>query len=240
MAQTNKQFPFSFEPAKQYSRQDFIVFDCNRDALKAVELWPDWSFFALLIFGPHGCGKTHLAHIFADHIQSLLQKPVSVSFIHAPDIKTSKVSYIHQHNPYLVVENVSAQVNEEALFHLFNIYQNEGGYILFTSCYPFARINFKLPDLKSRLNIVPRIPISTPDDQMLAVLIIKLFSDRQIMISEDVLNYIVQNMERSFDYAVRLVERTDNLSLSLKRAVTVPLVKVVMEELAHNTQPDLF
>ncbi len=240
MMPKNKQFPFAFEPAKQYQRQDFIVFDCNRNALKAIELWPNWPFFALLVFGPHGCGKTHLAHIFAEHVQFVLQKPIPISFLQARDIKTNKVSYIHEKNPCLVVENLNAQVDEEAIFHLFNIYQNEGGHILFTSHYPFARINFKLPDLKSRLDLVPRVAISQPDDQMLTVLIVKLFSDRQIMISPDVLNYIVQNMERSFDYALKLVERADELSLSLKRAITVPLVKSVMEELSHNTQPDLF
>lgn len=240
MTPTNNQFPFDFEPVRQYKRQDFIVFDCNRDALRAIELWPDWPFFALLIFGPHGSGKTHLAHIFADHVRSVLQKPISVSFLQARDIKTNKVSHIHEKNPCLVVENLSAQVDEEAIFHLFNIYQNEGGNILFTSHYPFARINFKLPDLKSRLNLVPRVAICQPDDQMLSVLIVKLFSDRQIMISSEVLNFIVQNMERSFDYAEKLVERADALSLSLKRAITVPLIKAAMEDLSHNTQPDLF
>ena len=236
----NKQIVLDFSPQKQYGRQDFMVSKCNFQALKAVELWPKWPFFALLIFGPSGCGKTHLAHIFADHVRLAANKVFPVGFIQACDIKTSKVEKLHKNNPCLVVENVSAKIDEEAMFHLFNIYQNEGGYILMTSHFPFARINFKLPDLKSRLNMVPRIPISEPDDDMLEALIVKLFSDRQIIITTDVLSYIVQNMERSFTYAQKLVSAADAISLSYKRAVSVPIVKQAMYQLSHNTQQELF
>jgi len=240
MSEINKQIPLNFRPQNQYLRQDFMVSKCNSPALKAVELWPKWPFFALLVFGPHGCGKTHLAHVFADHVNLNLKKPLAIGFIEAREVKKNKVLRIHERYPCLVVENVTAQVDEEALFHLFNVYQNEGGFILFTSLYPFARINFKLPDLKSRLNMVPRVPISEPDDQMLETLIVKCFSDRGILITNDVLNYILQNMERSFSYAIRLVEEIDAMSLALKRAVTVPLVKETMRQMSHNVQHELF
>jgi len=235
-----KQFPLLLKPKNQYLAEDFMVSSCNRSALKAIEQWPQWPFFALLIFGPHGSGKTHLSHLFADHVNLHFKKPLDIGFLEASNIKTNKISYLHTHYPCLVVENVTAKVDEEALFHLFNVYQNEGGFILFTSLYPFARINFKLPDLKSRLNMVPRVPICEPDDEMLEALVVKLFSDRGILISQDVLNYIIQNMERSFSYAVKLVEETDALSLALKRAVTVPLVREAMHQIYYNTQQELF
>lgn len=88
--------------------------------------------------------------------------------------------------------------------------------------------------------MVPRVPISEPDDEMLEALILKLFSDRGIMVSADVLNYIIQNMERSFSYALKLVDAADSLSLALKRAVTVPLIKEAMHQISHNTQEELF
>ena len=235
-----KQIPLAFEPQNQYLRQDFMVSSCNREALKIVELWPQWPFFAQLIFGPKGSGKTHLAHIFAEHVGSVLQKPIQAKLIHANDLKTSKISYLHAHHPYLVVENVSARADEEALFHLFNIYQNEGGFILFTSEMPFARLGFKLPDLCSRLSMIPSVPILAPDDQMLSMLIVKLFSDRCIVISQDVLNYTVQNMERSFSYAIKLVQAADEISLALKRTVTVPVIKEAMRQLNHHIQQELF
>lgn len=240
MNKTSTQFPFIFEPNKQYLRQDFMISNCNHNAYKAIEMWPNWPFFAMLIFGPKGCGKTHLAHIFTQHVALCADKPIPVQMIQASDIKTNKVSRIHSQNPCVVIENVSHKIDEEALFHLFNIYQNEGGHILFTATDSFSHIPFKLPDLASRLKLVPSVPILQPDDQMLEALIIKLFTDRQIILSQEVLNYILQNMERSFAYAEKLVKQTDDLSLALKRAVTVPLVKQAMQELSHNTQQELF
>ena len=217
-----------------------MISSCNKDALKAVESWPDWPFFALSIYGPKGCGKTHLAHIFADTVALKSNKPVKVGIIKASEIKTSKVARIYTQNPCLVVEDVSFKADEEALFHLYNLYHNQGGALLLTSRVPLARLNFELPDLKSRLKMVPGVAILEPDDAMLEALIVKLFSDRQITISLEVLNYIIQNMERSFSYAFDLVKRTDEISLALKRAVSVPIVKKAMFDLSHNTQQELF
>lgn len=240
MSAVNTQFPFLFEVKKQYLKRDFMISNCNQNAYKAVELWPNWPSFAMLIFGPHGCGKTHLAHIFAENVCLHSKKTFNVQMIEASNIKISKVARIHQENKCLIVENVSQKANEEALFHLFNLYQNEGGYILFTSDQPFSRIPFKLPDLASRLNTVPGVAILSPDDRMLEALVIKLFSDRQINISSEVLNYILQNSERSFSYIEKLVAEADRLSLCLKRAVSVPIIKQAMYTLTHNTQQELF
>ncbi|MBO7097560.1 MAG: DNA replication protein [Alphaproteobacteria bacterium] len=240
MTKLNTQFPFIFEPTKQYLLQDFMISHCNHHAYQTIKLWPNWPFFAMLIFGPKGSGKTHLAHIFTQHVCLSSSKPVQTEILQACDITLNKIPRIHAQNPCLVVENVSQKVDEEALFHLFNIYQNEGGYILFTSAQSFIQIPFKLPDLASRLKIVPAVPILQPDDQMLEALIVKLFSDRQITLTSEVLNYILQNMERSFAYAEKLVKQVDDLSLALKRAVTVPLVKQAMIELKNNFQQELF
>ncbi|MBR6327609.1 MAG: DNA replication protein, partial [Alphaproteobacteria bacterium] len=92
----------------------------------------------------------------------------------------------------------------------------------------------------SRLKMVPNVAILEPDDSLLEALIVKLFSDRQITVPADVVRYIVHNMERSFSYAIKVVERADELSLCLKRAVTLPIVKQAIYDISHNTQPDLF
>jgi len=235
-----KQVPFIFEPKVLYLKQDFMVSACNERALKIIEAWPNWPFFALSLYGPKGSGKTHLAHIFAQNISLKQGKPIDVKMVQAVDLKTKKIPTLYKQSPCLVVENVSNSIDEEALFHLYNFYQNEGGYILFTSNLPLARLNFHLPDLKSRLKMVPSVAILEPDDDMLEALIVKLFTDRQIVISAETLNYILQNMERSFAYALKLVERCDELSLSLKRAVSVPIVKKAIAQLSHNVQQELF
>ena len=240
MSIINKQIPLNFNPAPDYSRDDFMVSSCNLQAIRAIDSWPEWSFFSYVLYGPKGCGKSHLAHIFAEHVTRIYYKPIAVKIINAREITTHKVSSLHKESPFLVVEDLSPKANNEALFHLFNLYQNEGGHILFTSENAPARMHFTLPDLQSRLNIIPSIAISEPDDQMLTALIVKLLNDRQLMVTQDILNYIIQNMQRSFSFAIKLVEEIDFISLAKKRAVSTAIVKEAIEYLTTNTQPDLF
>ena len=101
-------------------------------------------------------------------------------------------------------------------------------------------MNFKLPDLQSRLNIVTSIEIKEPDDDLLSSLLIKLFMDRQVMVNPEIINYMVANMQRSFAYARKLVMEIDNISLAKKRAVSVSIVKEAIASLAADTQGELF
>lgn len=238
--QMNKQIPLHFKPKPDYSRDDFLVNSCNLNAIRLIDKWPAWSFFAYVLYGPKGCGKSHLAHIFAEQVASLYYKPIAVKIINANDITVRKVNFLHEESRFLVVENLNPKADNQALFHLFNLYQNEGGHILFTAENAPARMRFKLPDLQSRLNMVPSIAIKEPDDEMLSALIVKLFNDRQIIITQEVLNYIINNMQRSFSFAIKLVEEIDLISLAKKRAVTIAIVKEALSYLMSNTQADLF
>lgn len=240
MMQKGWQFPLTFKPRADFGRIDFMVTKCNAEALHAVELWPQWSIFGMVLYGPKGCGKSHLAHVFAEHVAAGCEHPVRVPLIRAVDITTKKAERLHREYPCLVVEDLTPKADNEALFHLFNLYQNEGGYLLFTSEFPPARMNFKLPDLQSRLNMLPSIAIGEPDDEMLTALIVKLFNDRQVMISPEVLNYIIQNMQRSFSYAQKLVAEIDAISLAYKRAVSVSIAKEAIRVLDSNVQQELF
>lgn len=240
MNNINKQLPLNFKPNTYYKRDDFMVSSCNSEAINVIDNWPNWSFFAFVLYGPKGCGKSHLAHVFAEKVALTCEKPISVKIINANEITNNKVDRLHKENPCLVVENLNPKADNEALFHLFNLYQNEGGYILFTALNAPARMNFKLPDLQSRLNMIPSIAIKEPDDTMLTMLIVKLFNDRQIMISQEVLNYIVNNIERSFSFAIKLVDEIDYISLAKKRAVSIVIVKEAIENLLSNMQGELF
>ena len=234
------QLPFNFAHRPFMSREDFIISPCNVEAYKMLELWPDWPAFGLCIYGPKHCGKTHLANIFAQSISIKTNFPYPIPYLEASNIKMDIAPKLFEFNKCLIIENLNENINEEALFHLFNWYRNQGGFILFTSQLAPARLDIKLPDQLSRLKMLPAIAINEPDDELLSSLIIKLFNDRQILVSPEVVNYILINMQRSFDYAHKLVAEIDNISLSYKRAVSIPIVKEAIQSLAQKRQRELF
>jgi len=241
MSGSNKhQLSLEFTHNPYMGREDFIVSDCNREAFTMLDKWPDWPFFALCLYGPERCGKTHLSHIFSDKISLATNYPYPIPRLDASRLTLEMPPQLFERNHCLIIENLNKNINEEAMFHLYNLYRNEGGNILFTARTAPARMTFRLPDLQSRLNIIPSIAISEPDDELLSALIIKLFMDRQIVISLDIVNYIVVNMQRSFAYAHKLVAEIDNISLAYKRAISISIVKEAMAELNTNNQGELF
>lgn len=223
-----------------FGKEDFLIAKCNLEAVKMVDSWPNWDFFAVCIYGSEGCGKTHLANVFSNRVSMLTNYPYKIPFIKAKNVKMENIYGLFAENHCLVVEDLEKNINQEAMFHLYNLYRNEGGNILFTSRTAPARLNFELKDLQSRLNIVPSIEIRDPDDDLLSSLIVKLFSDRQIMVSPEIINYMLNNMQRSFSFARKAVAEIDNISLARKRAVSIPIVKEALGNLHDDPQGDLF
>ncbi len=193
-------------------REDFMVAPCNEDAVAWLDRWPDWPGPALVIWGPPGCGKTHLAEVWR------AQSGAATGVAGNPD----DVSYI------IDDADDPGTIDDETLFHLFNRLAEGGGHMLITSRTPPARWPDRLPDLMSRLRAAPTVAVAAPDDTLIAGLLIKLFADRQIRVGAEVVSYLVTRMDRSFEVAHRMVAAADDAALRQKRAVTLPLIRDVM------------
>lgn len=237
-----KQAAFSFSTNAEMSSNDFMISDCNREAFSLIETWPDWPANGIIIYGPKGCGKTHLTHLFAEKVILSQEKTFKVPTFNCQQINLKNIERICKSTDVIVLENLSKNINQEALFHLFNNFDKGGKYMLWTSEIAPARLNFSLKDLQSRLNTLPAIAITEPDDTMLRALIIKLFDDRQLMISPEILEYIVNNTERSFAYIENLVKEIDEISLAYKSAINYKVVREALNNLNDTLkrEPDLF
>lgn len=234
-----KQLPLDFEVHTGMGREDFMVSTCNREAFLMIDAWPEWGGCGMVIYGPSGCGKSHLAHLFADKVH---KSSFSVSIKEASSINMKNVKRIAEENQVIILENVNPKNNNEALFHLFNLFNQEGKYMLWTAQNAPSRMRFELKDLQSRLNMLPSLEIHEPDDLMMQMLIVKLFNDRQLIISEEILNYMLNNIRRSFSYVRELVAEIDKISLAMCSGVNHQIVKKAMEVLAsrEDKQQDLF
>lgn len=234
------QLALDFPHRPSLGREDFMVAKCNFEAVSTIDMWPDWPFFAVCIYGPSGCGKTHLANVFAQMVALNTPHPYRIPFIKASQLEKEMSHTLFETSPQIVIEELNNLRNQEALFHIYNTYRDLGGNILFTSDIAPARINFCLPDLRSRMNIVPALEIKTPDDELLMSLLVKLFLDRQITPTQELINFLIKNMHRSFSYARKLVEEIDNISLAKKRAISIAIAKEAIATIDSDLQFSLF
>lgn len=215
-----EQIPLDFGYQPAFAPDDFLRAGSNRDAVGWIDRWPAWPAFALGLWGDAGSGKSHLAHIFRARTGGVL--------IAAADLACDEVPLLAEH-PAVAVEDVDRGLDEAALFHLYNLLRETGRYLLVTGRTPPARWPLALPDLKSRLSTIPLVTIHPPDDTLLEALLVKLFFDRQLRVPADVLAFLLARMERSFEAARRLVAAIDAQALAEQRAVTIPLVRAVMD-----------
>lgn len=198
------QIPLSFPVQESFTRADFMPSDCNKDALAWIDRWPDWPYPVSVIYGAGGCGKTHLLSLWTD--------------------KAGK-----DHKAIDDAQTLFGNaIAEEQLFHEFNIARENGTNILLTLDKPVAQHTITLPDLASRLRAAPQIEVSAPDDIALQSVLLKLFHDRQMRVTPDVIGYILLRIERSFAAARNLVAILDERSLAEKRSVTIPLVRDIL------------
>jgi chromosomal replication initiation ATPase DnaA len=205
-------------------RAHFIVSERNRDAVGAVDSWPDWPGGRLAIFGPEGSGKTHLARAWAARTGAFVAGDAGLDLARAPA------------GPILV-EDVDRGVADDALFHLINR-ADAGGSLLLTARTAPRLWPARLPDLRSRLNALFAVELGAPDDTVLEALLLRFFRDRHIRPDPDLLSYLLRRMERSATAAQALVSRLDEAADASGRPITRALAREVLG--AEDQSGDLF
>ena len=202
-------------------RADFLKSDCNAAALAKIERWPGWPAPALVLHGPSGSGKSHLAQLWRERSGGAL-----IAGDKLAERDPSGLAIL----PGVVVDDAD-RASEQALLHLFNCCQESGASLLIVAREAPAAWPIALPDLASRLRAAEAVGIGLPDDALLAAILVKHFADRQLRVEPEIVAYLVPRMERSFAAAAALAARLDRLALSAKRPVGLGLARQALDEL---------
>jgi chromosomal replication initiation ATPase DnaA len=222
MSTSPRQLALALAHSESFAREDFLTGPSNAAAFNLIERWPDWPDRVLLLVGPEGAGKSHLAAIWAQLSGARLVAARALENVSLPGMLATGA---------LVVEDLSAgRYDERALFHLLNLVREEAAWLLITARLPPAAAPIALNDLASRVRSLPVVNLAAPDDALLRAVIVKLFADRQLVVEESLVAYLVTRIERSFAAARMAVERLDREALRLKRPVTRALAGELFRE----------
>ena len=214
------QLPLDLGHRASFGSDDFLVAPCNEAAVAWLDRWPDWPGPGLALWGPAGCGKSHLGHVFQARSGARLIQP--------SELAERSLASLAGGNGELVLDG-APPVDERALLHLYNLLAERRGHLLVLSREAPARWRVGLADLASRLAAMPAVRIDPPDEILIEGLLVKLFADRQLTVQPEVVAYLVRRMERSFEAVRRTVERLDRESLARRRPVTLPLAREIVE-----------
>ena len=217
------QIPLVLPHEAAFGRDDFLPGASNAAAISLIESWPNWPSPVVLLAGPVGSGKTHLAHVW--------QELGGATIVNARDLVETDADELARHGA-VAVEDAHAGFDEAALFHLINAVRGHGAHLLVTARTWPQSWGLTLPDLASRLRAATPLEILEPDDELLRRVLVKLFADRQIDVDQAVVDYLVVRMERSLAAAQDIVDRLDRASLSAGRGITRPLAARVLDALS--------
>lgn len=204
-----------------WAREDFLEVPGNAAALRAVE---GTAQPALVLHGPAGCGKTHLAQIWSARHAARLIGPAELTAAAVDELARQPLALDDAAGSAL------GEADPVALFHLINLMHERRHALLLTGSTAPAHWSYTLPDLMSRLKAMPAERISEPDDALLSAVLVKLFADRQLQVGEDVVKYLAARIERSCRAAREWVAVLDAAALAENRAVTVALARRLLEE----------
>ena len=215
MSQLIFKFPFK----TSYFERDFFVSSNNFEAYKLIESWPKWPDKKLNIFGPSGCGKTHLINI--------LSKKLKLLCVDAEKFDENLSNVIENYD-CVVIDNYFGNIDEKLFYSFIDQIIQMNKSIIINSSMNLKSLKLNLKDLKSRLYSFLEIKIGLPTDDLIRVIILKTFSDKQVSLSNKNLEFIIKNIDRSYDKISKFVKDVDSLSLSTGKSININLIKKVL------------
>ena len=215
------QLVFKFPFKTKYYEHDFFVSNNNFSAYKLVESWPNWPGKWLNIFGEKGSGKTHLAKILEKKIKR-------VKIIDSKRVQNKTIDELNNLE-CLIIDNFENNIDEKLMYSILNQSKQLENYIVINSIKSIKQDKFNLNDLVSRINSFVFIGIELPTDDLLQIIVSKSFSDKQIKLNPKISEFIIKNVDRSYDKMFKFIRDLDELSLSSGKSININLIKKILK-----------
>jgi chromosomal replication initiation ATPase DnaA len=217
------QIVFKFPDKSFYYEEDFCVGENNYEAYKLIKEWPNWSFKGINVYGPKKSGKSYLTKIFSDKTKSKI--------FDSRNINKNNLDLILSQN-VLIIEDIDF-FSDEVLFQtILNDFISKNKFIYLTSNKSSGSIRFKLKDLISRLSSLVAVAITNPSDELFYQILTKMLSDKQINITKKEVDFVLKNIERSYEAASKFVKNLDELSLLYKKKINTKIINQAINDIS--------
>ncbi len=234
---TARQLPLSLDHPPAFGRENFLVAPCNAEAVALIDRWPDWPQSLLVLCGPAGAGKSHLAEAWRVRSKARVLTPAQFAAA-LDDIQSGGLLEA----PALLIDGINGDSpvgapasREAALCRLIDGARAQGVFVVLTARRAPSHWATSLTDLRTRLAGLPLATLGPPDEILLTNLAVKLFADRRLAAPPAAVMRMIARLERSFATVAAAVEAIDRASLAQRRAVTPQLV----DEIVNDLNPDL-
>ena len=214
------QLLLDFNYEQNFKDDDFYVGKSNYYTFEIINKWPKWEKNILNISGEKFSGKTHLVNIFLKKFNGI---KIESNLLNNRDLKTIK--------PFqcIVLEDLTLEIDENLIYTLFNIIDQDNKFLIVTSNKPIVEIDFKLQDLRSRTKNCLLAKIENPDDELMFAIILKNLSDRQITLDKKLIDYIIKRIDRSYSKIFEFIYKIDEISLKKKKSIDFKIINEALE-----------
>ena len=217
---TKQQEIIDFENKISYSDSDYIIDDSNFEAYNYLNNFPNWEVKLVNLVGSAKSGKTHLLKILESKNDFYL---IST----AENLKKKYDEILHYEK--ICINNLS--IDEDVLFSIINNSIINKKFLVISSLIPLTQMEFKIKDLKSRIKQFFILNIKNPTDKLVYSILLKFFSDNQIKIKSELLDFIVKKINRSYEDIFLFSNKIINESLKQKRKIDFKLINSVIDSL---------
>ena len=220
----SKQLYFEMPNKKALGIEDYIVTNSNNFAFDLIVKMVKGEINFGLISGPPYSGKTHLSKI-------LIKNARNYKILYFDRDYQNMLNRFEDSDFFILenINNVKHDKFEQKLFHIINLAKENNKKLLMTSRKPISEIDLNLEDLKSRLNSILESKIKEPDDQLMELLLIKIFNDKQLKINPNIIDFLVSRLERSYESINLFIEKIDKFSLEKGKKITIPLINDLLK-----------
>ena len=210
---------FNFNNTKNFFEENLIRDTSNSNVLNFLDKFPNWETKLINIVGEKKSGKSFILQLF--------RKKNQFNYI------SNKKDFEKKYDDLFLVDKLildGFQINEDKFFSLINHFILHKKYLIISSREPLTMLKIKLLDLKSRLKEFLLFEIQNPSDDLIYSLILKYFSDNQIVIKKDLVEYIVKKIDRSYSSIEKFLIKLNDRSIIKKKKIDYKLINEVLNQ----------